>query len=203
MSDLSSKIKHPYKRSRYLVDRALQLRFMLQLAGSGLLLVVMAGVSMFLWGRYLLEKELYSPHLSHAGSGELLLPLLLGLNLVFAALIVVVVVLLGRRHLRKITGSLLRLEDNLEQMGQGEVPAELVLRNDDPLQSVGETFNSFSSGVNQRRDLVRIEIRSAVTALQHALETGSSGTAVVSDLDNAKTALEKARKTLNYRQVGP
>lgn len=199
MSDLSSQVKHSYKRRHYLVDRSLQLRFMLRLSGSGVLLVLLAGTTMFFWGRYLLEKALYSPHLRHAGSGELLQPLLLGLNLVFAVLLVGVTAFLIHNYLQKITGSLLRLEDHLARMGQGEVLEPLVFRNYDPLQPVGEAFNIFSSELNQRRDLVRREIRTAVAGLQQALENGPESPIAAIDLKNTKAALEKARNTLGYK----
>jgi len=199
MSELSSQVKHSYKRRQYLVDRTLQLRFMLRLAGSGLLLVLLAGAVMFIWGRYLLEKALYSPHLSHAGSGELLQPLLLGLNLVFAVLLIAVIAFLTRSYLQKITGSLLRLEDHLARMEQGEVPEPLAFRSHDPLQPVGEAFNTFSFGFNQRRNQVHQGIRIAVTALQQAVENGSESSAAAVDLENAKKALEKARSALAYK----
>ncbi|MEA3348075.1 MAG: hypothetical protein U9Q39_03335 [Pseudomonadota bacterium] len=199
MSELSSQVKGSYKRRHFLVDRALQLRLMLLLLGSGLGLVFMAGAVMFLWGRYLLEKALYSPHLNHAGSGELLLPLLLGLNLVFAVLLIAVVVFLGHRHLEKITGSLLRLEAHLVQMGQGEMPGPLAFRSNDPLQPVGEAFNTFSSGFSWRRDQVRQNIRTAVACLQKASEDGSESSVAEVELENTKTALESARSVLDYK----
>ena len=199
MSELSSQVKYPYKRRRYLVDRSLQLRFMLRLAGSGLLLVLLAGTAMFFRGRYLLEKALYSPHLNHAGSGELLLPLLLGINLVFAVLLVATIVFLTRRHLHKISGSLLRLEDHLARMGQGEVLDPPVFRSSDPLQPVGEAFNTFSSGINRRRDLVRRELRTAVAGLQQAVENGSESSATGVALESTKVALEKACNALDYK----
>ncbi|RLB74532.1 MAG: hypothetical protein DRH03_00880 [Deltaproteobacteria bacterium] len=202
MSDLSSQVKPHYKRHNFMVDRALQLRLIFQLVGCGLLLVLMASFVMFVWGGSLLEKTLYSPHLSHAGSGELLLPLLLGLNVIFAILLIITVVFLTHRHLQKITGSLLRLEAHLVRMGQGQVPEELVFRSHDPLRLVGEAFNSFSSAFNQRRDQTRQEIRTAVAALQKALEHGSEISVATIDLDDAKTALEKARNALDYKQVG-
>jgi hypothetical protein len=199
MSELSSQVKYSYKRRHYLVDRSLQLRFMLRLAGSGVLLVLLAGAATFFWGRYLLEKALYSPHLSHAGSGELLRPLLLGFNLVFAVLLFGVIAFLTRSYLQKITGSLLRLEGHLGRMGQGEVPEPLAFRNHDPLQPVGEAFNIFSSGFNQRRDLVRQQIRTAVAALQQALENDPESAAAVVALEDAKKALGKARGALDYK----
>ena len=147
----------------------------------------------------MLEKALYSPHLSHAGSGELLQPLLLGLNLAFAVLLIGVIAFLTRSYLQKITGSLLRLEDHLARMGQGEEPEPLVFRSHDPLQPVGEAFNTFSFELNQRRDLVRREIRTAVAALQQALENGPESSAAVVDLENTKAALEKACSALDYK----
>ena len=173
MSELSPQVKSPYKRRHFMVDRALQLRLIFLLLGSGLGLVLMTGAVMFLWGRYLLEKVLYSPHLNHAGSGELLLPLMLGLNLFFAVLLIAVVVFLAHRHLLRITGSLLRLEAHLARMGQGEMPGLLAFRSNDPLQSVGEAFNTFSSGISHRRDQVRLDIRMAVACLQKASENHS------------------------------
>ncbi len=199
MSDLSPQVKHSYKRRHYLVDRSLQLRFMLRLAGSGVLLVLLAGAATFFRGRYVLEKALYSPHLSHAGSGELLRPLLLGLNLLFAVLLIGVIAFLTRSYLRKITGSLLRLEGHLARMGQGEVPEPLAFRSHDPLQPVGEAFNTFSSGFNQRRDLLRREIRAAVAALQQVVENDPGSSAAGVGLEKTRTALEKARSALDCK----
>ena len=107
------------------------------------------------------------------------------------------IVFLTRRHLQEITGSLLRLEDHLARMGAGEGPEPLAFRSSDPLQPIGEAFNTFSSALNRRRDLVRREIRTAVATLQNAVENGPESSAAVVDLENTKAALEKARSALS------
>jgi len=200
MSNLSSQVDQPHKRHIYLVDRKLQLRFIFQLIGCGLVLVLVSSTIMFFWGRYLLEKSLYSPHLTHASSGELLLPLLLGLNLLFAGLLIVVISFFTRRHLHKLNGSLFRLESHLSRMGQGEMVEPLTFRSNDPLQSVGEAFNLFSSGVKQRRDLIHREIRSAVAALQKAIESSSESSPASDSLEDSRIAMEKACTVLDYER---
>ena len=181
MSDMSSQVKPVYHRRRYLVDRALQLRLIFSLLIAVLLLSLLAGSSMYAGAVYLVEQQLYSPHLFFDSSGEFLLPLFVWLNLGLIAALSLGIFFLVRRYLASAAGSVARLEKHLAGISGGAMPLPIHFRRRDPLAPVATAFNKFAVGVRQRRIEARkklLQLEAHLAIAENELKQGDNPTAI-------------------------
>lgn len=201
MPDLSSQVKSSYQRRRYLVDHQLQLQPILVLLGLGCLLALVVGAVAYLGAAYLVEKQLYSPHIAYGSSGEFLLPYLGWLNAGFAFLLIIAVLFLTRRYLRRTAGSFQRLQNHLERLCRDvRLPSPIHFRHLDPLQPVAAAANRFTLSLGRQRLDARGELEQALKCLEHAGDKISQGKVPGVELQQAAVLLAAARKTLE-RQV--
>jgi HAMP domain-containing protein len=167
MSDLSPQVKRPYSRRTYLVDRRFQLRFALFFAGGVLLLGLLVGLLTYFPAAARIQRQLYSPHIRVAGSGELLSPLFFWLNAGFVLTLVLLALFLAAWHLRRTTGSLGRLAGCLQAMAAGKIPPPIHFRRRDPLYDVALEFNRMANALRDRRLRLDSHVQAAVDHLQH------------------------------------
>ena len=197
MSDLSSQINRGYQRRRYLVDHKLQLQPILLLLGLGCLLAMVVGGATYLGADYLVEKQLYSPHMAYGSSGEFLLPYLGWLNSGFAFILVIVVLFLIRLYLRRTAGSLRRLQGHLDRLCHDvRLPSPIYFRHLDPLQPVAVAVNRFTLSLGRQRLAARGELETALQCLEHASDATFEGRLPTAELQQAVSSLAAARKTL-------
>jgi hypothetical protein len=197
MSDLSSQINRGYQRRRYLVDHKLQLQPILLLLGLGCLLAMVVGCATYLGADYLVEKQLYSPHIAYGSSGEFFLPYLGWLNAGFAFILVIVVLFLTCLYLRRTAGSLKRLQNHLDRLCHDvRLPSLIHFRHLDPLQPVAVAANRFTYSLGQRRLAVRQELETALQCLEYAGDATFEGRMSTAELQQAVSSLVAARKTL-------
>ena len=166
MSDLSSQVKRPYSRRIYLVDRQFQLRFVFFFVVGLLFLGLLVGLLTYFPAAARIQRQLYSPHIRIAGSGELLSSLLFWLNTGFALALVLLAFFLVARHLRRTTGSLGRLAGRLQDMAAGKIPAPIHFRRRDPLYDVAVEFNQMVNALRDRQLRLDSHVQAAVHHLQ-------------------------------------
>ena len=199
MPDLSPQVKQPYTRRQYLVDRQFQLRFSLFFVGGIVLIGLLVGLSTYFPAKFLIQKQLYSPHIVMNNSGELLAGLLWWLNLGFAFGLFLLALFLVAWHLRRTSASLNRLAGHLQSMAAGRIPAAIHFRRGDPLSGIAAEFNRMVNGLKDRQRRLNSHVQAAVHHL-HGLELPSGGSSpfdweeVVQVLGRAARELEQARK---------
>ena len=195
MSDLSSQINRGYQRRRYLVDHKLQLQPILVFLGLGCLLAMVVGGATYLGADYLVEKQLYSPHISYGSSGEFLLPFLGWLNVSFAVILMVTILFLVYRYLHLTAGSLGRMQAHLNRLHQETtLPSSIHFRHLDPLQPVAAAANRFTYSLGQRRLAARQELETALQCLEHAGDVIYQGKIPTAELQQTAVLLAAARK---------
>lgn len=201
MLDLSSQITRSYQRRRYLVDHKLQLQPILVFLGLGCLLAIVVGGATYLGADYLVEKQLYSPHIAYGSSGEFLLPYLGWLNAGFAFFLVTCGIFLVRRYLNRTAGSLLRLQAHLDRLcREVRLPPPIHFRHLDPLQPVAAAANRFTVSLGQQRLAARQALETALQCLEDAGDEMYEGRIPKTELPQAAVLLTAAREALE-RQV--
>lgn len=201
MPDLSSQVKRPYLRRQYLVDRQFQLRFSLLFLALVLFLGLLVGLLTYFPAISLIQKQLYSPHISIDGSGELLVGLLCWINAGFALVLLFIVLFLVARHLRRTAASLDRLAGQLKLLAAGRIPAVIHFRRRDPLHAAAGEFNRMVNGLRDRQQRLDAHVQAAVHLLA-SLEYSEGGQTLPADgkgvqlMKNAARELEKALETL-------
>ncbi len=201
MPDLSSQINRGYQRRCYLVDHKLQLQPILVLLGLGCLLAMVVGGAAYLGADYLVEKQLYSPHIAYGSSGEFLLPYLGWLNAGFAFILILSSFFLVRLYLGRTAGSLRRLQDYLDRLRHDvRLPSSIHFRHLDPLQPVAAAANRFTLSQGRLRLAAHQELEKALKCLENAGEVIYEERIPETELRQAASSLAAARKTLE-RQV--
>ena len=136
-----------YTRTKYLVDRAYQLRFVTRL----FMVVLAVAVASSLIASTLLWRQLYQPELGSSATlvtglvavaTTLLVELLIAIPLVF---------LLGIRQSHRIVGPMKRIQKSLEAIGQGDFSQRLVLREGDVLTDLAASINRMAEALQQRQ----------------------------------------------------
>ena len=135
-----------YTRTKYLVDRAYQLRFVTRL----FMVVLAVAVASSLIASTLLWRQLYQPELGATGTmvtglvaiaATLLVELLIAIPLVF---------ILGIRQSHRIVGPMKRIQKALEAIGQGDFSQRLVLREGDVLTDLAASINRMAEELAKR-----------------------------------------------------
>jgi hypothetical protein len=153
------------KRKIYLIDRAFQLKFIRLFIGMMILSTGIIGTVSYQVLNAIVEKHLYSPHISALSSGEILRPALFWINLCFAVLLTLVTVIYIFLHLRHISGSLRQFSTHLDQMSRHLIPQAIHLRRNDPLYMVANDFNTMSAHLEKKLTVTRNYLQQAVVGL--------------------------------------
>lgn len=154
-----------FKRSIYLIDRTFQLKFVGLFIGIMLLSTgIIATVSYQVLNK-IVEKQLYSSHVSALSSGELLGPALLWINLSFMALLTLLTIVFIFFHLRLVSGSLRRFSTHLDTMSGHLIPQVIHSRRIDPLHMVAHDFNIMSAYLEKKITTTRDYLQQAVDGL--------------------------------------
>jgi len=139
-----------YKRRIYLIDRTFQLKFVRLFVGIMCVLTVIVGAVSYQVLGQIVERHLYSPHISALSSGELLRPALLWINCIFTGVFLVVSVAYIYIYLRRVTGSLKRFATHLAEMRGRLVPKTIHFRQNDPLHLVAHDFNTMAGHLEKK-----------------------------------------------------
>jgi hypothetical protein len=154
------------KRRIYLIDKTLQLKFVRLFVGIMFLLTGIIGAVSYQILNKIIEKYLYSTHISPLSSGEIILPALLWINLCFAVLLTLVTVIYVFFHLRHISGSLRRFSTHLDKMSGHSTPQAIHLHRNDPLYMVANDFNIMADYLGKKNSVTRDYLLLAVAGLQ-------------------------------------
>lgn len=135
-----------YTRSRYLVDRGYQLRFVARI----FLVVLTVGILSALLATSLVWVILYRPE---PDSRTLLIASLVAIaTMLFIELLLTVpiVFFLGVQQSRRIVGPMNRLLRTLEAIGQGDFSKRLSVRHGDTLEDLAKAINKMAERLQQR-----------------------------------------------------
>ena len=195
-----------YKRRIYLIDKTFQLKFVRLFVGIIVLLIGIVGIVSYQVLSKIVEKHLYSPHLSALSSGEILQPVLLWINLCFAALLILVTVAFVFVHLRHVSGSLQRFSSHLEKMSEHLIPQVMSVRRNDPLEMVANDFNIMAAYFAKKITVTQDYLQQAVDGL-HDLRVSHAADSKISsenlkEIHNHLIAAEKEIKVVSSADSG-
>jgi len=184
-----------HKRRIYLIDKSFQLKFAGLFLGIMLTLTVVVGTVLYYVLNGIIEKYLYSPHISVLSSGELLRPALLWGNLLFMGVLILVSIGFVYVHLRRVSGSLRRFANHLDAMRGRLVPKSIHFRQNDPLHLVAEDFNGMASSLEKKVTVTRESLQQAVKGLHTLRMTpavdGKIATGKLKEVQSCLVAAEK------------
>ncbi len=172
-------MEQQYKRRTYIIDRAFQLKFVRLFMGVMFLLTAFIGTVSYWVLSKIIEKHLYSPHISALSSGEILRPAIFWINVFFTGALVVVSVVVIFFHLRRVTGSLRRFSTHLAGMSGHLIPQTIHFRQTDPLHLVANDFNVMVDHLGEKITSTRTFLQLAVDGI-HDLRVSSAADSKIS-----------------------
>jgi len=130
-----------YRRRRYIVSPGFQWRFVL-----GFVLVALTGsavaTALFnLFALRRLEVLRWSAFVPVQSTGEVLKPLFIYVNLFSLLFVAVLLVITGALMMRKVSGPIYRIAEELKMIGEGNLSSEIILRKRDEFRDVAIALN--------------------------------------------------------------
>jgi hypothetical protein len=177
------------QRRTYLVDRSFQLKYMIILAGWGLLLPVLFG--MWVWQSH---AHLTGAPARDGGREWLVLAVILGIGVLSATALAIVGFIMSAR----IAGPVYVMGRDLRLLAQGHFPGQRALRRDDELKSLFELFRHAVDALRareERRTAMLEDVLGALRAAEaRAPELAPAAAVVEAEVRDRRAALAESTR---------
>lgn len=165
--------KRDSRRRQFFIKKEFQGKFILLFALCVIVPAALSVTALYVQARMALEKYLFSSHLKITHTGEIFSGLLIKTNLIGAALMIVLVILLSLSLFRRLNTHFFRMEARFDAMGRGDFS---------PLPQLPSRFNEVSTLINlseQTRQNYHErfrEIEELLNKLEESLTAGAATT---------------------------
>jgi len=185
-----------YRRRRYLIDERIQTRFLLLVIGILFLVIFASGTTSYLLLADVIEKNIYSPHLSAEKFDQLIRKRLILINLAFFLSSASLLFIAALFYVNRLKGSLDRFIRHIETMKQGRLPGPIFFRKGDPLQEIANHFNQAIESLCIRFQKANSNISLAMDKLEGVFERRGDESVARQLLSDTADLLEKAAEEL-------
>ncbi len=142
-----------YKRKKLnlSVKRKFQMWLLVRILGTIILSSIVAALILYFYSRHEVTTNFYDAHIKIRRVSDLLLPVVAAGTLVSLLSGMVLALFLPQ----KIAGPLYRIENNLRELGAGNLLVHVKLRHGDTLEDFAETVNQCAGGLRERLQAVK------------------------------------------------
>ncbi len=142
--------KHSYKRKHYLVKKEFQVKFMLKFCLLILSGVIVSTATLLLFTQGTLTTSFQGSRLAIEKTAFAILPSVLLTNLITLGLVSLAsaVVILFVTH--KVVGPMIRFEQDIMVIGQGDLTKRIRLRNKDQLTETADKLNKMTGNLHAK-----------------------------------------------------
>lgn len=172
-----------YRRRTYFLKEGSQLRLIIGIQVIFFVLLVVGDLLFYLVARRDLGQTYLSAHITVKNVSEVLLPTLIAMNIVWAALSMVASIFFTYR----IAGPAFNLCRALREIGQGNLDKKVTFRKNDEMRELAQAANEMLEALNHRLRLVKAE----EAAIQD--DTGKLTALVVDGRASACPAMQVAK----------
>lgn len=156
--------KRSTRRRQVYVKKEFQFRFILKFC-----LILLAGVLVSTGLLFYFSKDTLTSSFSHSrlviqSTAEAMLPAIITTNLISLALILATTIIVTLYISHKIAGPILRLENELQRIGQGDLTTTVSLRSSDQMVAFAQRVNEMTAKLNRRI----VEIQNQAQAIADA-----------------------------------
>ena len=139
-----------YKRRRYIVDLGFQWRFAVVFITACLIGSVSATALFHLLATRRLEELRWSVFITAQSTGDVLQPLFIYVNIIGLIFIAAVLAVTWAWMLKKINGPLIRINNDLKMIQDGNFATDIILRQNDEFADVASALNEMLAQIRQR-----------------------------------------------------
>jgi len=161
-----------FRRRKYLINSGLQVRFSFLFIVVALLGNLLAVAAFNMSSLKKLEAARWSTHLDVQSTGELLYPVFLYVNLGSFFFISLFFIIIGIWMLKKTTGPLIRMSNDIRDVTAGDLSLKIVLRQKDEFKDVADELNEMTDQLRGRFINIRDRYASISQSVK-MLEEGS------------------------------
>ncbi len=178
--------KHSYKRRHYLVKKEFQVKFMLKFCLLILSGMVVSTAVLLLFTRGTLTTSFQESRLAIENTALSILPSVLLTNLITLGLVTLAsaVVILFVTH--KVVGPMIRFEQDIAVIGQGDLTKKIGLRSKDQLKETADNINKMTENMREKV----IEIRNGLEHITEAASEKDVPQNIIAELNNLHRKVE-------------
>jgi methyl-accepting chemotaxis protein len=161
-----SKSKTHFRRRHYFVKKDYQFKFILKFC---LLIFIGAMIStglLFLFSQGTLTSSFEQSRLVIKNTAVAIFPAVVYTNLITLGLITLAAIFVTLFVSHKLAGPMLRFENELEEIGKGDLTKKIALRKKDQLKDMAESLNKMIEGLHEK-------VLAAQTELEHIIDSAS------------------------------
>jgi len=138
------------KKLNLLVKRRFQLWLLVRILGTVMLSSVVAAIILYFYASHEVGESFYEAHIRIRRVSDLLIPVVIAGALVSLLSGTLLAIFLPQ----KIAGPIFRMEQDLQQIQNGNSDRVIKLRDGDPLQEFAETINTTVAALRAEKDRV-------------------------------------------------
>ncbi|MEW6602143.1 MAG: methyl-accepting chemotaxis protein [Nitrospirota bacterium] len=139
-----------FRRRKYINDTKLQLKFV----STFVIVCLLCGILTSAVFNYLalkkLESLMWSTHINIESTDELLTHLFMNVNIINFISVAALLIIAGFWRIRKITGPLYRMREDIGKVAEGDLPANIALRQKDELKDIAYELNNMIKSIRDR-----------------------------------------------------
>ena len=182
-----NKTFHKRKKLNLKVKQDFQIWLLVRIMGTSLLTIVVASVLLYLYSRGVVDAEYLALKTDVRKVSEVLLPILIAASLTSIVCGLLIALFLPQ----KVAGPIFRIEQDMKQVGTGDLTKRVNLRCADILKEFSETINMAVGNIG---NMVK-DAKESSSALEIKINEGGS--------DEIKKAFELHKKQLERIKTKP
>ena len=138
------------RRRKYFINARLQMRFavfflIISLVGN---IAAVAAFNMLAMDK--IDALLWSSHIDITSTNELVGPLFIQVNLINLAFVTVLLLLTGTWMMKRTTGPIYRMSQDIKTFTEGDLTSRIILRNKDEFADVAGELNNMAESLRER-----------------------------------------------------
>jgi methyl-accepting chemotaxis protein len=182
-----------FRRRNYIVNKKMQLRYSLLFLVVSLVGSILSVALFNILAVRRLESLMWKSHLNLQSTGEVIRPLALYVNIADFLFVLVLLILIASWMMKKTSGPLFRIANDIDQIASGDLSRNIVLRRKDEFQDVADDLNDMTGQLRQsfagiKEDYARVA--ESVSDLKKAVESGKDIVEAVQKIESQISALE-------------
>lgn len=154
--------KHSHRRRRYFIKKNFQFRFIIKFCLLILIGAVISTGLLLLLSQDTLTSSFNQSRLVIKNTALAILPAVIYTNLITLGLITLATIIVMMFISHKLAGPLFRFENELREIGEGNLTKAIVLRKKDQITDIADSFNIMSARLREKIRAIQTEVEGII-----------------------------------------
>jgi methyl-accepting chemotaxis protein len=154
--------KHSHRRRRYFIKKGFQFRFIIKFCLLILIGVVISTGLLLLLSQDTLTSSFSQSRLVIKNTALAILPAVIYTNLITLGLITLATIIVMMFISHTLAGPIFRFENELMEIGEGDLTKDIVLRKKDQITDIADSLNMMSARLREKMRAIQTEVESII-----------------------------------------